>query len=430
MARTAGQGEEEEESRARQQRERRESPACHEEEMYELPCAHLLQIGGEWYSVGLASDRREMIEEHGNMRVFVKSIHVFKNSSLGFKFHTKINGECTGLNLVCDQTEKDGKYYVQCRKPDLSSSIKKRFAELCQEHGIVKENVLDLTKAVDLVPKYVLVPTLQIAVSRPEVEEVPPEPPGRYSPVYSYSLESTLSSLVHPKVYSYSLESTLSSLVHPKVYSYSLESTLSSLVHPKVYSYSLESTLTSLVHPKDNGNIHLPEVIRPWISRCLQQKERIYWYQSIQEPRNSGVTGFRHHFVMHGPVRGCVVGGLYGAAAVQSIVETDDCLDFQHVVVAINLSHQCDLDAHRTGGLFPGAVCGRSHLTSAQTPSVWSPWLQDSDWSLLLAQRVLMVGLSLDQCSQLLSGSQSEPSLESGELFSCPFDRGQEESKA
>ncbi|KAL6087135.1 hypothetical protein STEG23_009736 [Scotinomys teguina] len=32
----------------------------------------------------------------------------------------------------------------------------------------------------------------------------------------------------------------------------------------------------------DNGNTHLPEVIRPWISRCLQQKERTYWYQSIQ----------------------------------------------------------------------------------------------------------------------------------------------------
>ncbi|KAL6075382.1 hypothetical protein STEG23_005332, partial [Scotinomys teguina] len=33
----------------------------------------------------------------------------------------------------------------------------------------------------------------------------------------------------------------------------------------------------------DNGNTHLPEVIRPWISRYLQQKERIYWYQSIQD---------------------------------------------------------------------------------------------------------------------------------------------------
>ncbi|KAL6045538.1 hypothetical protein STEG23_026294 [Scotinomys teguina] len=37
------------------------------------------------------------------------------------------------------------------------------------------------------------------------------------------------------------------------------------------------------VSPQDNKNTHLPEVIRPWISRCLQQKERIYWYQSIQE---------------------------------------------------------------------------------------------------------------------------------------------------
>ncbi|KAL6092807.1 hypothetical protein STEG23_011484, partial [Scotinomys teguina] len=38
----------------------------------------------------------------------------------------------------------------------------------------------------------------------------------------------------------------------------------------------------SILPSQDNGNTHLPEVIRPWISRCLQQKERIYWYQSIQ----------------------------------------------------------------------------------------------------------------------------------------------------
>ncbi|KAL6030144.1 hypothetical protein STEG23_022007 [Scotinomys teguina] len=48
---------------------------------------------------------------------------------------------------------------------------------------------------------------------------------------------------------------------------------------------------------QDNGNTHLPEVIRPWISRCLQQKERIYWYQSIQDHCAShfSVAVIKHH---------------------------------------------------------------------------------------------------------------------------------------
>lgn len=32
------------------------------------------------------------------------------------------------------------------RRPDVSSEIRKKFVRLCQEHGIVKENILDLTK--------------------------------------------------------------------------------------------------------------------------------------------------------------------------------------------------------------------------------------------------------------------------------------------
>lgn len=49
----------------------------------------LLQITGEWYSILLASDLREKIEENGSMRVFVEHIDVLENSSLSFKFHTK-----------------------------------------------------------------------------------------------------------------------------------------------------------------------------------------------------------------------------------------------------------------------------------------------------------------------------------------------------
>ncbi|XP_036035338.1 major urinary protein 5-like [Onychomys torridus] len=145
---------------------------------------NLKKIEGKWYSVGLASDKREMIEEHGSMRVFVEDIHVFENSSLAFKFHTKKNGECTALNFVCDETDKDGEYFVEYhgqnkfnmldtdydgyiifhlrnfkrmetfqlmelygREQDLSSNIKEKFTELCKKHGIVEENILDLTEA-------------------------------------------------------------------------------------------------------------------------------------------------------------------------------------------------------------------------------------------------------------------------------------------
>ncbi|KAI0568027.1 Lipocalin domain-containing protein, partial [Pyrenophora tritici-repentis] len=33
------------------------------------------------------------------------------------------------------------------REPDLSSDIKERFAQLCEEHGILRENIIDLSNA-------------------------------------------------------------------------------------------------------------------------------------------------------------------------------------------------------------------------------------------------------------------------------------------
>ncbi|MRI72296.1 lipocalin/fatty-acid binding family protein [Enterococcus casseliflavus] len=44
-------------------------------------------MNGEWHTIILASDKREKIEEHGSMRLFVEHIHVLENS-LAFKFHT------------------------------------------------------------------------------------------------------------------------------------------------------------------------------------------------------------------------------------------------------------------------------------------------------------------------------------------------------
>ncbi|KAM6170027.1 allergen Fel d 4-like [Rhynchocyon petersi] len=45
------------------------------------------KASGTWYSISLASDRMEKIEENGTMRVFVKSMQVVDNSSLEFTFH-------------------------------------------------------------------------------------------------------------------------------------------------------------------------------------------------------------------------------------------------------------------------------------------------------------------------------------------------------
>jgi hypothetical protein len=107
------------------------------------------------------------------------------------------------------------------REPDLSSDIKEKFAKLCEEHAIIRENIIDLSNAsnsgfiylshpeyfiieetnpvgyqsffnagesypyswgnkVDLVPEHVLVLTQQIAASRTENEEWPEPPGGQY----------------------------------------------------------------------------------------------------------------------------------------------------------------------------------------------------------------------------------------------------------
>ncbi|KAH0516303.1 Major urinary protein 4 [Microtus ochrogaster] len=191
------------------------------------------KIEGKWYSVGLASDKREIIEEHGSMRIFVEHIHVFKNSSLAFHFHTVTSkrfslfpveqriSELCSISSTDDgdnifnvlATDYDGYIIFHLRninngetfqlmelygrKTELSSNIKEKFVDLCKKHGIVEENILDLTgvgianqilqlkkQLVSLgeikwylIPECVLVLTLQIAVSRPEMEERL-DPPG------------------------------------------------------------------------------------------------------------------------------------------------------------------------------------------------------------------------------------------------------------
>ncbi|XP_040819283.1 major urinary protein 4-like isoform X1 [Ochotona curzoniae] len=145
--------------------------------------ADVSEISGEWYSILLSSDDREKIEENGSMRVFARRIDVLEDSSLSVKFHAIVNGECVAHELVADPTEEEGVYTVEYdghnvfhiidadpdeyvifyvkndnngegyqlihllgREPDVSSEIREKFVQLSQEHGIVKENILDLTK--------------------------------------------------------------------------------------------------------------------------------------------------------------------------------------------------------------------------------------------------------------------------------------------
>uniref|UniRef100_M0QSB2 Desmallipin-6 n=1 Tax=Desmodus rotundus TaxID=9430 RepID=M0QSB2_DESRO len=140
------------------------------------------QISGEWYTILLASEVREMIEENGSMRLFLEYIQDLDNSSMLFKFHKNINGECGELTLISDPTEEKGVYSVpydgyntfyiievvsneyvifhcmnfqngkktdiiklHARNPDVSPELKEKFEEICRNRGIQKENILDVS---------------------------------------------------------------------------------------------------------------------------------------------------------------------------------------------------------------------------------------------------------------------------------------------
>ncbi|XP_069861090.1 major urinary protein 4-like [Dipodomys merriami] len=135
------------------------------------------KITGKWFTILFASDQKEKIEGNGNMKVFVEYIDLLKNSSLLFKFHTIVSGQCTEGLLAGDKTEKDGVYTAQSdmeydeyvifllknennfllaelysRQPDVRAEIKENFVEVCEKHGIAEENIVDLTKVGDVCP--------------------------------------------------------------------------------------------------------------------------------------------------------------------------------------------------------------------------------------------------------------------------------------
>ncbi|XP_036187413.1 lipocalin Can f 6.0101-like [Myotis myotis] len=141
------------------------------------------KISGGWYTILLASDDKERIEDNSVMRSFMESIQAGDDNSLTLKFHVKVNGECTEISLFCTQANENGVYNViyagfvtfrivevvyndyiifhlinfnnkqtfemlilLARKPDVSPKLKERFEELCKKYQIAEENILDATK--------------------------------------------------------------------------------------------------------------------------------------------------------------------------------------------------------------------------------------------------------------------------------------------
>ncbi|XP_032979576.1 salivary lipocalin-like [Rhinolophus ferrumequinum] len=158
---------------------------AHEEGNHEVVTSNfdVPKISGEWYTILLGSDVKKRIEENSVMRIFMEHIQGWDNSSLTFKFHVKIDGECIDISGLCDQAAEDGVYNVIyagfdtfrivevvysdyiifhlisfnneqtfqmmalfAREPDVSPKLKKKFVEICQKYGITEENIVDLTK--------------------------------------------------------------------------------------------------------------------------------------------------------------------------------------------------------------------------------------------------------------------------------------------
>ncbi|XP_028389337.2 major allergen Equ c 1-like [Phyllostomus discolor] len=87
---------------------------AHHEDNHDVVTSNfdMSKISGEWYSILLNSNVKEIIEEQGIMRMFVESVQALDNSSLSLKYHKKINGECAELTFICDETEEEGVYSV------------------------------------------------------------------------------------------------------------------------------------------------------------------------------------------------------------------------------------------------------------------------------------------------------------------------------
>ncbi|XP_066110425.1 allergen Fel d 4-like [Saccopteryx bilineata] len=87
------------------------------------------KASGEWYTVMVASDVRERIEENCNLRIYVEYIKELVSSSLLFKHYKGDNGECTKIYLIANPTEEKGVYSVACDGYNLFHIVEAVYSE-------------------------------------------------------------------------------------------------------------------------------------------------------------------------------------------------------------------------------------------------------------------------------------------------------------
>nr|XP_038967395.1 major urinary protein-like [Rattus norvegicus] len=97
------------------------------------------KLNGDWFSIVVASNKREKIEENGSMRVFMQHIDVLENS-LGFKFHIKENGVCTEFSLVAYKTAKDGEYFIEYDGGNIFTILKTDYGNYVMFHVVNVKN--------------------------------------------------------------------------------------------------------------------------------------------------------------------------------------------------------------------------------------------------------------------------------------------------
>ncbi|XP_036605769.1 trichosurin-like [Trichosurus vulpecula] len=144
-----------------------------------LKSAETIKLQMSWFTVALASNVSSKIEEGGGLQLFVKSLGERDGVLIG-DFFKRENGKCIQFSLTTYKGEDDemhvfydgdNNFSVQStdsqhvifityntkgeevtvwgelygRTPDLSDEIKKKFEEICENFGIRKDQIRDLS---------------------------------------------------------------------------------------------------------------------------------------------------------------------------------------------------------------------------------------------------------------------------------------------
>ncbi|XP_062064358.1 epididymal-specific lipocalin-9 [Lepus europaeus] len=143
---------------------------------------NMARVAGTWYSISMASDNLTWVQEHGDLRLFVRRIEHLGNGSLKFNFRFRVQGECVIVAVVFERTEKNGEFSIAYqgqnklqvvetdyrlfiifylhntqaerqtqvlalygRNPEMSPAFLNRFEQACRRYGLSSRAIIHLT---------------------------------------------------------------------------------------------------------------------------------------------------------------------------------------------------------------------------------------------------------------------------------------------